>query len=73
MEFGKAGHLAKARSRPDKVRQVLEKTAGQDGLLLLLFGMNTKLFDRQFNKGARNEKTAHIIQIRDTKFSIMKR
>jgi len=32
VEFGKAGYIAKAKSRPDKVRQVLEKIK-TDGLV----------------------------------------
>ena len=42
VEFGKAGYLAKARSQPDKVRQVLEKIR-TDGLLPAVRAVRAKL------------------------------
>lgn len=42
VDFGKSGLIAKARSQPEKVRQVLDKVA-TDGLMTTLHAVNSKL------------------------------
>ena len=42
VEFGKAGYFAKARSQPDKVRQVLDKVK-TDGLVPTIRAVQAKL------------------------------
>jgi hypothetical protein len=73
VEFGKTGYLSKARSQPDKVKQVGEKTAGQAGSVVLLLGMKSKLLNSQINEVTGNKETADIVEVCDTEFRVRPR